>query len=271
MMADQHHKKAEWHATMTTFGWISLAVGFFCTAVISVVTGSTSLITVPIMLQFGFAPHAAVATNMFALIFLSLGGALPFLKGNVLPRKRLPALICLTLAGSVLGAFLLLIMPSKAMPPVISGAMIMLAVFLIAQRNCGMSARSELPSRHMVAVGYVVTFLLGIYGGFFSGGYVALLTAAFVGFFGMTFLEAVAVTKILNIFSALVATAIFAREGIINWEAGAVLGVASFFGGIVGAVLAKRMSNLWLRRIFLTFVVALAIKTSVFDVAWISH
>ena len=161
---------------------------------------------------------------MFALIFLSLGGALPFLKGKVLPRKRLPALICLTLVGSVLGAFLLLIMPSKTMPLVISGAMILVAVFLIAQRNRGLSAPSEFPSRHMEAAGYDTTFVLGIYGGFFSGGYVALLTAAYVGFFCMTFLEAVGVTKVLNIFSSLIATAIFAREGIINWEAGIVLG-----------------------------------------------
>ena len=256
---------------MTTCGCIFLAAVFFCTAVISVVTGSTSLITVPVMLQFGFEPRIAVATNMFALIFLSLGGTLPFLKAGFLLRRRLPALIGLTLVGSILGALLLLIMPSKAMPLVISGAMIIVAVFLIAQRNRGLSAPSELPSRHMVAVGYVVTFLLGIYGGFFSGGYVALLTAAFVGFFGMTFLEAVAVTKVLNIFSSLVATAIFAREGIINWEIGLVLGVASFFGGVVGAVLAQRMSNLWLRRVFLTVVVALAFKTLVFDVAWVSH
>lgn len=61
------------------------------------------------------------------------------------------------------------------------------------------------------------------------------------------------------------------REGIINWEAGIVLGVASFVGGLVGAVVTQRMSNVWLRRIFLTVVVALAIKTIVVDVAWVTH
>jgi hypothetical protein len=38
--------------------------------------------TVPVMLSFGFEPHVAVATNLLALIFLSLGGTLPFLKGD---------------------------------------------------------------------------------------------------------------------------------------------------------------------------------------------
>jgi uncharacterized membrane protein YfcA len=64
---------------------LCLAAAFFFTAGISVVTGGTSLLTVPVMLSFGLEPRVAVATNMVALIFLSLGGTLPFLKGKRLP------------------------------------------------------------------------------------------------------------------------------------------------------------------------------------------
>ncbi len=45
-----------------------LIVVFFATSLISVVTGDTSLITVPVMIQFGIEPHVAVATNMLALV-----------------------------------------------------------------------------------------------------------------------------------------------------------------------------------------------------------
>jgi uncharacterized membrane protein YfcA len=37
---------------------------FFFTSVISVVTGSTSLITVPVMIALGIEAHVAVATNI---------------------------------------------------------------------------------------------------------------------------------------------------------------------------------------------------------------
>jgi anaerobic C4-dicarboxylate transporter len=37
---------------------------FFLTSVISVVTGSTSLVTVPVMIALGIEAHVAVATNM---------------------------------------------------------------------------------------------------------------------------------------------------------------------------------------------------------------
>jgi uncharacterized membrane protein YfcA len=73
---------------------------FFATSLISVVTGSTSLITVPVMIQFGIEPHVAVATNMLALVFMSIGGSLPFARKGVLSRERLPSLIAVTKMGA---------------------------------------------------------------------------------------------------------------------------------------------------------------------------
>jgi uncharacterized protein len=86
---------------------------FFFTSVISVVTGSTSLITVPVMIALGVEAHVAVATNMLALTFMSVGGALPFLGKGVLIRSRLPASVALTIVGSGFGAFLLLSCPAQ--------------------------------------------------------------------------------------------------------------------------------------------------------------
>jgi uncharacterized membrane protein YfcA len=205
---------------------------------------------------------------MVALIFLSLGGTLPFVTSSVLRQKRLRALIGSTLAGSVLGAFLLVVVPSKMMPLVIGVAMIGVAIFSVVQPSAGLIELSATPSRHLEAAGHLATFLLGIYGGFFSGGYVALLTAAYVAFYRMTFLEAVAITKVLNVFSSLAAVAIFAAEGIIDWNMSLPMSMASFVGAVVGAIMARKMSNVWLRRVFLTAIIALALKTLLFDVAW---
>ncbi|RMD72140.1 MAG: sulfite exporter TauE/SafE family protein, partial [Cyanobacteria bacterium J149] len=108
--------------------------------------------------------------------------------------------------------------------------------------------------------GYFLTFLLGVYGGFFSGGYVTTLTATFIGCLNMTFVEAVAITKVLNIFSSLIATAIFMSQGLVDYQLGIILGITMFFGAILGAKWALKMSNLWLRRIFMITVIILAIR-----------
>lgn len=48
-----------------------------------------------------------------------------------------------------------------------------------------------------------------------------------IAFFGMTFIEAVAVTKVLNVFSSSVATVVFAVQGLIDWRLGLLLGLLS--------------------------------------------
>jgi uncharacterized membrane protein YfcA len=154
---------------MSPAALLFLAVVFFLIAVISVVSGGKSLITVPVMMQAGVDPHVAVATNMVALIFLSLGGTLPFVKTPFLRQKQLPALIGLTLVGSILGAFILLLVPARAMPLLIGVAMTVVAVFCIVKPNAGLIEPSGSPSGRLKAAGYLATFFLGVYGGFYSG------------------------------------------------------------------------------------------------------
>src|SRR3984885_491888 len=236
---------------------LSLVLIFFFTSLISVVTGSTSLITVPVMIEFGIDPHIAVATNMMALIFMSLGGSLPFAREGVIERRFLPISIVLTLVGSALGALLLLRIPVRALQLTIAIAMIAVAVFSLARKG-GTSEHSVSSSRR--AVGYVATFLLAVYGGFFSGGYVTMLTAVFVLLFGLTFLQSVATTKVVNLFSSAVATLIFAWRGVIDYKLGAILGLTMFLGALVGGHATLRISPLWLRRIFIIAVAGLALK-----------
>jgi uncharacterized protein len=231
---------------------------FFLTSLISVVTGSTSLITVPVMIEFGIDPHVAVATNMMALIFMSLGGSLPFARKGVLERRLLPLSIALTVVGSAFGAVLLLSVPVRALQLTIAVAMIAVAVFSLARNNDGSPEHAVSPARK--ATGYCATFLLAVYGGFFSGGYVTMLTAVFGLLFGLSFLHSVATTKVINLFSSAVATLIFAWRGVVDYKLGAILGVTMFLGALVGGQATLRIGPVWLRRIFLVAVIGLALK-----------
>ncbi|OKH36764.1 hypothetical protein NIES2101_36790 [Calothrix sp. HK-06] len=246
---------------MTDIQLLALIAVFLMASVISVITGSTSLITVPVMLYFGIEPRVALATNMFALTLMSIGGTLPFIGKGVIDYKRLPLLIVLTLISSILGALLVLVIPSKSMPLIISISMIVVAVLSVANRNAGLAPSQIIPSKVAEIAGYIATFLLGIYGGFFSGGYVTLLTAAYIMLFGMTFVQAIATTKFINIFSSLSSTLIFIAQGVVDYKLGIILGLAMFIGGIVGGHISLSLSNSWLQRIYLTVVGILAFTT----------
>jgi uncharacterized protein len=247
---------------MTANSLILLILLFFVTSAIGVVTGSNSLITVPVMFQFGIDPKVAVATNMFGLTFLSIGGAIPFLKEDVFDRKRLPLLLLLTVAGSAIGAILVGFMKPTLMPIIVSVSMIFVVLFTILKPNAGVEKSKA--TKVSLYLTYFFTFLLAIYGGIYSGGYVTMLTAIYVGMFGMTFTQAVANTKVINVFSSLIATAIFAYQGLIDYKLGLILAVTMFIAAYLGAKVVTKLNDLWLKRIFLFTVVILAIKT-VFD------
>ncbi len=245
-----------------------LIIVFFLTSIVGVVTGSNSLIAVPAMFQFGIEPRVAVATNMFGLTFMAVGGTLPFLGKGTIDKQRLPALIAVTLAGSVAGALLLLIAPARSLPLIISASMIAVALFTILKRDAGIIPAVGQPSRGTEMTAYALTFALGVYGGFFSGGYVTMLTALFVALFRMTFVEAVSTTKLVNVFSSLIATIVFMWRGLVDYKLGVLLGLAMFAGAFVGARVSLKLNNLWLRRIFLSTVVLLALKILLYDFLW---
>ena len=184
---------------------------------------------------------------------------------GVLSRSRLLPSIVLTMIGSALGALLLLNVPLKGLQITIAVAMIGVAIFSLLNKNLGQTSHDAPASQAGIIAGYTVTFILAVYGGFFSGGYVTLLTAAFVLLFGMTFLQAVATTKVINVFSSGVATMVFVWRGVVDLKLGIILGVTMFLGALLGSRIALLLSTLWLRRIFIAAVLGLAIKMMFFQ------
>jgi uncharacterized membrane protein YfcA len=245
---------------MTLTQEVVLLVVFFITSFIGVVTGSNSLITVPVMFQFGVDPKVAVATNMFGLTFMSVGASIPFLRQKAVDLKRITPLIILTLISSALGALLAVVISAGSLKVTISAAMIVVALFTLSRRNVGLQPAAAVSTRAAI-VTYALAFLLGVYGGFYSGGYVTILTTVLVVFFGMTFSESIASTKVINVFSSLAATAVFMWQGLVDYKLGVMLSVTMFVGAYVGAHYATKINDVWLRRIFLATVIILALKT----------
>jgi uncharacterized membrane protein YfcA len=239
---------------------ILLIILFFIMSVIGVVTGSNSLVTVPVMFQFGIDPKIAVATNMFGLTFMNIGATIPFVREGIIDYRKTSPLVVLTLISSALGAVLVGLITSQSIKLIVSAAMIVVALFTLFRRDAGIKVNPNV-SRNATILVYVLTLLLGIYGGLYSGGYVTMLTAAYIAFFGMTFTEAVASTKYINVFSSLIATVIFMWQGLVDYKLGLILAVTMFIAAYIGAKTVTKLNDVWLKRIFLATVLLLAVKT----------
>jgi uncharacterized protein len=254
---------------MSTSALFVLIALFFVTTVVGVVTGSNSLITVPVMFQFGIDEKRAIATNMFGLTFMAIGATIPFLRAGRIDMRRLSPLVIVTILGSAIGAALIGVITNAGIKLMVSVAMIVIVVFTLVRGDKDVpsavlepdAAAAREVAWRLTAVGMAVAFFLAIYGGLYSGGYVTVLTVAFVAFFGMTYGGAIAATKLINVFSSGIATLVFMWQGLVDYELGTILAVTMFAGAYAGAHFVTKMNDRLLRRIFLATVAVLAIKT----------
>lgn len=235
----------------------------FAVCTLTSATGATSLLTVPLMIQFGVEPRAAIATNMALLVAMNSGSSLGFRGEDPGSRRRLVRLVLITLAGSAGGAWLMLLVPASALRLVVPAAMLAVLAFLVVSPRA--QEDPPAPPRWRLGAGYAAALVLAVYGGFFSGGYVTMLVAAFTFFFGYSFLRSIALARLLNLASSLIAALVFALHGAINWPLAGILGGTAFVGAFAGAKFARMLPEIWLKRIFTTAVAVLAIKSLLFD------
>src|SRR5688572_18098935 len=175
---------------------ILLILLFFVTSAVGVVTGGNSLITVPVMFAMGIDEKTAIATNMFGLTFMAIGGAIPFLRQGKVDVKKLSPMIVLTIVGSAIGAAIVGLITNEAIKVIVTVAMIGVVVFILLSGNgrsnpdngsdvVHRSAPPKNPSGYAggsALLGYGLAFALAIYGGLYSGGYVTVLTAVLIAF-----------------------------------------------------------------------------------------
>jgi uncharacterized membrane protein YfcA len=251
---------------MNTQDIVVLSALMVLTGAMGAITGGNSLINVPILIAFGVAPRAAIATNMFAVIFMTVSATARFMGRGLYKAPMLVKLCAITAVTSTLGALATVKMPETLVKAVVGLSMGALVLFIAF----GPKAPERSGPPKAPVLGLVLTAVLGVYGGFFSGGYTTLMTVVGTACLGMTMLESVAMMKPVNLVSCAVASIVFAAAGLIDFKLGVPLAIANLVGGWVGAHLALRVSAASVKRIFLASVSLFAIKLLGYDVLFAS-
>jgi uncharacterized membrane protein YfcA len=241
---------------------VAIAAVYFVVSIISVVTGGGSLVQVPALIAFGVAPRVAVATNMFAVTWMTLSAMARFARAGQVGGRFVVPLVAITAVTSAVGAGLTVVLPDRMVKGVVAASMIALLVFIVASPRFGEAARA--PSRLRLAVGFVAVTVLGVYGGLFSGGYTTLLTFTCVVALGMPLMQTVGTTKLINFVSSGVASVVFVVAGVVDYRVAVPASIACFAGGWVGAQLAIQRGERFVRALFLVTVLGMAGKL-IFD------
>jgi uncharacterized protein len=247
---------------MSTTQILVLSAMMVLTGAVGAITGGNSLINVPIMITVGMSPRQAVATNMFAVIFMTVSATARFARSGMLRRELLAPLGIITLLTSALGALIAVKLPETTVKIVVGVSMAALVIFIALHRKS--EPTPPTPGRRLA--GFIGSTLLGVYGGFFSGGYTTLMTVLCTVCFGLTMMESVAVTKPINLVSCVAASVVFFAGGLIDLRVGVPLAVANLVGGWLGAHAALKGGDRFVRLLFLGTIAALALKLIVWDV-----
>jgi uncharacterized membrane protein YfcA len=245
---------------------VAVAAAAFAAGLINSIAGGGTLVSFPVLVWLGRDPVLANATSTVALWPASLAGLFGFrreLKGG---RRWILLLGAPSLAGGVLGAFLLLRTPSttfaRLVPFLILFATLLMTVQEpISKRLQRPAAEGAKPSPAWWTGAIIFQFFVGVYGGYFGAG-IGILMLAALGLLGFADIHRMnALKNFLAIFINGVAALYFIVSGRVQWFDVFVMTLAAIAGGYMGARLAYRLGRRFVRRavIVIGFLMAAAL------------
>lgn len=253
---------------MTGFEATAVALAGLAAGFINAVAGSGTLVTFPTLLAFGVPPVTANVSNNVGLFPGSVSAALGLraeLRGQ---RRRLLRLGTGSLVGGVLGALLLLVLPSEAFAaivPVLVGLGVLLVAFqprinrwlAARRRRAGLVSDERRPDAGWLWPGVAAT---GVYGGYFGAAQGILLVAVL----GLGSADPVhRANAIKNVLAAVVngvAAVVFIAVADVDWAIAGLIAGGSVVGALAGARVGRRLPPAALRAVIVVVgVTALAV------------
>ncbi|GHG40502.1 UPF0721 transmembrane protein [Sinomonas cellulolyticus] len=245
---------------MNTFwGDVLIFLAGLWAGTINTIVGSGSLVTFPVLVALGYNPVNAIISNAMGLVAGGFSGAYGYRREAVSAKRTLLRLLPVSLVGGLLGAFLLLNLPETVFAYVAPVLIVVAILLVIFQPRLSAWAKARQALEHITPeqadlqkvplILYVLVFLIGVYGGYFTAAQGVLLMGVLGIFFHGTLQQSNAIKVVLSLVVNLIAAAaylIFAFDRI-NWLAVLLIAVGSTLGGFLGAGIGRRMKPLVLR------------------------
>lgn len=243
---------------------------------INVIVGSGTLVTFPTLLLFGYPPLTANVSNNIGMVAGGISGVYGYRRELRPNRAALVRLAPASIAGALLGAVALLVLPDESfraiVPALIGLGLLMVVIGPSVQRRTAAAQRDGTPTggarsrlkRVLLTAGI---FGLGVYGGYFGAAQGILL----VGLMGLLMTDGIQrLTAIKNVLATLVnATAavlfMVVATDRIDWSVVALISGGAFLGGYLGARFGRRLSPRILRGLIVLIGVVALVRILLFD------
>lgn len=220
---------------------------------INAVVGSGTLITFPTLVALGYPPVTSTMSNAVGLVAGGISGTWGYRRELRGQWDRLKWQMPASLVGAAGGAWLLLHLPEKVfitvVPVLLIGALILVVagprIQAWARRRSEAAGRSlEHITRGRLIALIAGTFVVGVYGGYFTAAQGILLIAVMGALLPEDMQRMNAAKNLLSLIVNVVAALAYVLVAFdrISWAAAGLIAVGSLLGGFLGAHYGRRLS-----------------------------
>ncbi len=247
---------------METYLLILLCIAAFFAGFVDAIVGGGGLIQTPVALIV--LPNLAVSTIIGSLKIPAFSGtsfaARQYLKKVDMNWKLLFIMALVAFCFAFLGSNLLTLVSNNFMKPMLLIVLSLIAIYTFTKKNFGIHQEKNLSPKRQLVLAVVMSSCIGFYDGFIGPGTGSFLVLGFVAILGFDFLHASANAKMVNLATNFGSICLFVLKGKIIWAIAIPMAICNAIGGWVGAKLAIKKGNGFIRIFFLLVVIGTLIR-----------
>ena len=242
---------------------VLLVTASFAAGLVDSIVGGGGLIQLPSLL-IGLPTDTPVptiaGTNKVPSSMGTLVAVVTYLRQVKIPWAALVPLVAFSYLGSSLGAQLTHFLNRAAFTPLVLAAIVGVGWYTWRRPALGLKHEVRHSGWRGVAWLAFIGLVVGLWDGFIGPGTGSFFLILIVAIMGFDFLTSTALAKVANLTTNVAAILVFGLSGNILWGLGLAMGAANIVGGFLGASLALRHGNHFVRKVFLAVIVALGLK-----------
>ncbi len=213
------------------------------------------MLTVPLLVLAGVPGVAANGSNRVGILTSNLSAFLSFRReGKTIDPRSLIYIVPPALVGALFGAYGISQLTDESFERLFGLLMIPLIILTVNKPRPNLEA-----SAWPTAITIMVFFGIGIYAGAIQAG-VGLVLLTALSRSGMDLVTANVVKVVFTFCSTLIALPVFIIQGDVQWVPAIVLAIGLSIGGWMGAKLAVRGGERWIRMVMIVAAFALALR-----------
>jgi len=213
--------------------------------------GGAGLIQLPALIFLGLSFSIALATHKIASVFLGIGATIRNLKEGRLNRQFAIFILATGLPGVFIGANLILNINDRTAEIALGILTIGLGIYSYLKPGLGQNSQEMNRDTRGYVLGGGILFVIGVLNGSLTSGTGLFVTIWLVRWFGLDYKTAVSYTLILvGLFWNGTGAITLGILGEIAWAWLPSLILGSLIGGYLGAHLAIKKGNRWIKIVY---------------------